>query len=137
MGYNALAPWHLILILAIVLILFGPSKLSGLGAAIGKSIREFRQATQGPEAPTTTAATIGTGPSGTTAPATTPVAPVAAVPVALTCGRCNAALQPSHRFCPECGTAVGVGAPEGPVPAVAVAPAASREPVELPRSEAS
>ncbi len=37
-------PMHLIVILAIVLIIFGPSKLPELGAGLGKSIREFKKA---------------------------------------------------------------------------------------------
>jgi sec-independent protein translocase protein TatA len=37
-----LQPTHLILILVIVLILFGPGKLPQIGSAIGQSIREFR-----------------------------------------------------------------------------------------------
>jgi len=39
-----LEPWHLILILAIVLIIFGPGKLPDIGKAMGKTIKEFRQA---------------------------------------------------------------------------------------------
>src|SRR5205823_2356524 len=35
-------PTHLILILIIVLIVFGPGKLPEIGSALGKSIREFR-----------------------------------------------------------------------------------------------
>ncbi len=41
---GALEPWHLILILAIVLIIFGPGKLPDIGKAMGKTIKEFRQA---------------------------------------------------------------------------------------------
>ncbi len=37
-------PMHLILILLIVLIVFGPGKLPELGAGLGKSIREFKKA---------------------------------------------------------------------------------------------
>jgi sec-independent protein translocase protein TatA len=37
-------PMHLILILLIVLIIFGPGKLPELGAGLGKSIREFKKA---------------------------------------------------------------------------------------------
>ena len=37
-------PWHLLLILAIVLIVFGPGKLPEVGKAMGKTIKEFRQA---------------------------------------------------------------------------------------------
>jgi sec-independent protein translocase protein TatA len=32
------------IILLVLLLLFGPSKLAGLGAAAGKTIREFRKA---------------------------------------------------------------------------------------------
>lgn len=38
-------PTHLILILIVVLIIFGPGKLPDVGKAIGKSLREFRKAT--------------------------------------------------------------------------------------------
>ena len=37
-------PMHLIIILAITLIIFGPGKLPELGKGLGKSIREFKKA---------------------------------------------------------------------------------------------
>jgi sec-independent protein translocase protein TatA len=37
-------PLWLVLILAIVLIIFGPGKLPELGGAVGRGIREFRKA---------------------------------------------------------------------------------------------
>jgi sec-independent protein translocase protein TatA len=37
----------LILILVIALIVFGPNKLPEIGRAVGKSIREFKTATEG------------------------------------------------------------------------------------------
>ncbi len=39
-----LQPIHLIVILAVALIIFGPSRLPEIGRAIGKSISEFRDA---------------------------------------------------------------------------------------------
>lgn len=39
-----LQPWHLIAILVVALIIFGPSRLPEIGRAIGKSISEFRDA---------------------------------------------------------------------------------------------
>jgi sec-independent protein translocase protein TatA len=42
-------PMHLILILVIVLIIFGPGKLPEMGGAIGKAIRGFKQAMNEPE----------------------------------------------------------------------------------------
>jgi sec-independent protein translocase protein TatA len=44
----AILGWpELILILAVVLIVFGASRLKGLGKAVGESIREFKNATSG------------------------------------------------------------------------------------------
>ncbi len=37
-------PWHLIIILVIVLIIFGAGKLGNLGGAVGKSIKDFKTA---------------------------------------------------------------------------------------------
>ncbi len=36
-------PMELVIILIIALLLFGPSRLAGLGAAAGKTIKEFRR----------------------------------------------------------------------------------------------
>ena len=40
---------ELIIVLVVALIVFGPSRLPEMGSAIGKSLREFRQATGGLE----------------------------------------------------------------------------------------
>jgi sec-independent protein translocase protein TatA len=37
-------PMHLLIILVIVLIIFGPRRLPELGAGLGKSMREFKKA---------------------------------------------------------------------------------------------
>ena len=36
-------PWVLLLVLAIILIIWGPGKLPEVGGAIGRAIREFRR----------------------------------------------------------------------------------------------
>lgn len=38
------APTHLIVVLAIVLVLFGPSKLGDVGGALGRAIHDFKKA---------------------------------------------------------------------------------------------
>lgn len=53
-----LHPAYLIVLLAIILIIFGPGKLPELGSAVGRGMREFRRASDGlsnppPEAPPT------------------------------------------------------------------------------------
>ncbi|KQC10017.1 MAG: hypothetical protein APR62_12790 [Smithella sp. SDB] len=42
-------PMHLIIILAIVLIIFGPGKLPQLGGSIGKAIRGFKREMNKPD----------------------------------------------------------------------------------------
>jgi sec-independent protein translocase protein TatA len=37
-------PWHLLLIIAIALLLFGPSKFASLGKGLGEGIRNFKAA---------------------------------------------------------------------------------------------
>ncbi|MDR7482390.1 MAG: twin-arginine translocase TatA/TatE family subunit [Armatimonadota bacterium] len=37
-------PMELMVIVLVLLLLFGPSRLAGLGAAAGRTIREFRRA---------------------------------------------------------------------------------------------
>jgi len=38
------APSHLLVLLIIVLIIFGPSKLGDVGGALGKAIKDFKKA---------------------------------------------------------------------------------------------
>ena len=73
---GALSPVHLIIILIIALLVIGPGKLPEVGAALGKSMREFRKAaTDMHEATSIPAAAAAPSPS--VAPD-----PVAAEPIA-------------------------------------------------------
>lgn len=83
-------PWHLVIILAIVMVVFGVGKLGDAGGALGKSIREFRRSVRD-EGDTAAAGE----PRSTSAP------PCAA------CGQENPAGQ---RFCGQCGGALPSGA---------------------------
>ena len=47
MGFGV---WELLLILAVVLIIFGPGRLPGLGSGIGEAIRNFRKSIDKPDA---------------------------------------------------------------------------------------
>lgn len=63
-----LSPLHLIILLVVVLLVLGPSRLPQTGEAMGKAIRSFREAVEGkPDAP-----------AGTGGAAPAPVAPPAA-----------------------------------------------------------
>ena len=43
------APTHLVVLLLVILIIFGPSKLGDVGGALGKGIRDFKRAINEPE----------------------------------------------------------------------------------------
>jgi sec-independent protein translocase protein TatA len=43
------APTHLLLLLMVILIIFGPSKLGEVGGALGTGIRDFKRAINEPE----------------------------------------------------------------------------------------
>ncbi len=49
LGSGLLQPWHLLVILVIVLIVFGPGKLPDLGQSLGRGIREFKSSIKGDE----------------------------------------------------------------------------------------
>jgi sec-independent protein translocase protein TatA len=78
---GALQPGHLLVILAIVLIIFGPRKLGDLGKSLGEGMRELRKG-----------ADPGADHSG-------------AVAAARTCPHCQNAVPTSDKFCGHCGHA--------------------------------
>jgi sec-independent protein translocase protein TatA len=43
------APTHLFVLLLVILIIFGPSRLGDVGGALGKGIRDFKRAINEPE----------------------------------------------------------------------------------------
>jgi sec-independent protein translocase protein TatA len=45
------APSHLLILLVIILIIFGPSKLGDVGGALGRAIRDFKGAMNEPDNP--------------------------------------------------------------------------------------
>jgi sec-independent protein translocase protein TatA len=49
---------ELLIILVIVIVLFGASRLAGIGSAMGSGIREFRKQVRDDEEPSTTTTTV-------------------------------------------------------------------------------
>lgn len=50
MGEGLFQPFHILLIVAIALLLFGPSKFASLGKGLGEGIRNFKSAMKDGEA---------------------------------------------------------------------------------------
>jgi len=47
--FGGLGGWELIIILVILLLIFGPSRLGDLGSALGKGIKGFKRAMKEPD----------------------------------------------------------------------------------------
>src|SRR5438045_1927324 len=105
MGLGALQPGHLIVILVIVLLIFGPGKLPELGKAMGDGLRELKKATGGEE-PKDGGAVVAT----TTAPPATPVArPGTVTPItgaSHVCPSCRGNVPVGDKFCGNCGASM-------------------------------
>ena len=50
MGEGLFQPLHILLIIGIALLLFGPSKFADLGKGLGEGIRNFKSSMKDPEA---------------------------------------------------------------------------------------
>src|SRR2546425_4620589 len=73
-------PMHLLLLLGIGLIVFGPGKVGELGGQLGRGVREFRDSINAPE-PTAQSTTAGNG-----------------------CRACHAPADAGAAFCVACGS---------------------------------
>ena len=88
---------EIIVILVVVVLIFGVGKLSDVGGALGKSIREFRKEAKLPDdEPEQVASDDQTA---------APPPPPAQNASARTCTSCQAQLAPNTKFCGECGAA--------------------------------
>jgi sec-independent protein translocase protein TatA len=91
MGLGALQPGHLFVILAIVLLIFGPGKLGDIGKALGEGLRELKKSADPGD---NKASTLTTHVSTTRA-----------------CPSCKAAVPGTDKFCGVCGTTVDTAPP--------------------------
>ncbi len=57
------APSHLLILLVIVLLIFGPSKLGDVGGALGKAIKDFKKAMNDTESEPKTTPPLETKPT--------------------------------------------------------------------------
>ena len=98
-GPFGLGPLEMVLILLVLVMIFGATRLADLGGSLGKGIREFKRNVKDDEAEED---------AGTPAASTTKT-PVASAPVAHN-GNGNSAETVSAVKCPNCGTLNAAGA---------------------------
>lgn len=96
---------ELMVILVIVLVLFGGSKLPDLAKSLGKSMKEFKKG-------------IASEPEEEQAPKPQPAASASPTPVSgpvpgKVCGSCKGALEAAWTHCPSCGAPAAKAPPSG------------------------
>ena len=107
-GPFGLGPLELVVILVILVMLFGASRLTDIGGSLGKGIREFRKNVKddeeeaGAESPSP-ASTASTAAPTMTEPATNGAAETVA---AVKCASCGALNPVGARHCNQCGAAI-------------------------------
>jgi sec-independent protein translocase protein TatA len=89
MGVGVLQPWHVIVILVIVLVVFGPGKLPMLGKAVGDTVRDFKKAVND-DSKSEAATDLGPGMRD--------------------CPTCHKPVPTNDRFCGNCGAHLQVPA---------------------------
>jgi sec-independent protein translocase protein TatA len=76
MGSDLFAPWHIIILVIVLVLLFGAKRLPGAAQSLGRSMHIFRRSVQGLAEDDSDSAANPTGSSWTT-PAVTPPPPAA------------------------------------------------------------
>jgi sec-independent protein translocase protein TatA len=110
-GLGPLGVPELLIIAFIIVLIFGVGRLTDVGGALGKSVREFRKATKdetdGEPPPSTmdsASASAASAPTVTSAPAD---APSASADMRF-CAECGAKNTRAAKFCAECGHTMNV-----------------------------
>ncbi len=89
-----LQPTHLIIILVVALLIFGPSRLPEIGRSFGKMLREFQSATK--------ETAVGFSEE---IQKPVEVRKEEPAPAMVACKSCGKQIQVGKKFCPECGAA--------------------------------
>jgi sec-independent protein translocase protein TatA len=110
-------PIHIVVIVVVALLIFGPKRLPEMGRSIGKAINEFRNGTREmtdsirqevnqPVDPQTTNNVVMNNTIRPTPPSSIPLQTGSFAPVATGnfCIQCGSANVPPARFCNQCGT---------------------------------
>ena len=94
-----IGPWEIVIILIILVVVFGAGRLSQIGGAMGRSVREFKTAVN--EDPKSAARVEEKPPAKT-----------------VVCPSCQAANSETNKFCSSCGATLEVEATRVEAPVV-------------------
>jgi TatA/E family protein of Tat protein translocase len=111
-------PIHIVIIVLVALLIFGPKRLPEIGRGIGRAINEFRQGTKEMSEgfrdemnkPAETQTIAPPPPASRPMVATPPATPTASAPGPTSggnfCVQCGAPNAPEANFCNNCGSAL-------------------------------
>jgi sec-independent protein translocase protein TatA len=107
-GPFGLGPLELVIILLVLVMLFGATRLADIGGSLGKGIREFRKNVKDGEEDEDDLMPAPRAQATTVAPpvATTNGAPAEGVVQAVKCPSCESLNPAGARHCNQCGTAL-------------------------------
>jgi sec-independent protein translocase protein TatA len=106
-GLGPLGVPELLIIAFIIVLIFGVGRLTDVGGALGKSVREFRKATKEDDDVAGGASTMASAGSGASANS---VADAGDASDARFCAECGARNTRGAKFCAECGHSMSVAA---------------------------
>jgi sec-independent protein translocase protein TatA len=93
---------ELVIILLVLVMLFGATRLADLGGSLGKGIKEFRTAVKDEEEEAPAATTAAPAPEANGANGTVS---------AVKCSNCGSLNEASAKHCNQCGTALAAPVP--------------------------
>jgi sec-independent protein translocase protein TatA len=96
-----LQPWHLVVIVVVALVIFGPARLPEIGRGVGKAMNEFRRGAR--EMTESFRDELSHPGSESSEPPAKPVAGTENQGPGNSCGQCGAANPLEARFCNNCG----------------------------------
>jgi len=106
-GPFGLGPMELVIILLVLVMLFGATRLKDLGGSLGQGIKEFRAAVKDDEEEAAQEAAKNADKAEAAAPSeTTAAAANGAVVAAVKCPSCGSLNEATAKHCNQCGTAL-------------------------------
>jgi sec-independent protein translocase protein TatA len=111
-GLGPLGVPELLIIAFIIVLIFGVGRLTDVGGALGKSVREFRKATKEDDDARPGSSTMASAAAGASHSSGTPSITSEPASDAETrfCAECGAKNARSAKFCAECGHSMSVAA---------------------------
>jgi sec-independent protein translocase protein TatA len=92
------SPWHIAILVLVILLVFGPKRLPEMGRSLGRGMREFKDSISG-----SADAEDASLPAATASPLPTPAGPGEG---SRRCHACGGELASDAQFCSACGAAV-------------------------------